>query len=597
MSSFKLSRRSLLALAGVGLTSGCARRSEPAVSRDERRPLSVRIKTVPADRDAAATKLARYLATRLKRVGIGATVVPMSREELRRSVLVNHDFDMYVYRLPLRRDPDFLRPTLHSRYAPDSGWQNPFGSEDRSLDELLNRQRTERGATRTETVRSIQTRFAESQPFTPVAVPDSTWASRPDRVEWPGGGPPHRVSSYLAARPVDSDATPTTATSTSETRLRMALTDARPTENLNPLSASFRADRTVVRLVYDSLGRACDGTVRPWMASSWTWHEGDSNALSVDLREDGEWHDGRAITASDVAFTFELLSDTALGSLDRPVPSPRYRGRASLVDEVTTRSPHELTLEFGDVDEAVAARALSVPILPKHVWEQYARQTKVAQLDGSDHTEALGRKNLDPVGSGPLRVTEAAPGESLSMEPFESHFLSTETVDGSLAEFDGGFSFDALEFTVLPSGGATVELLSDGTLDASANSLSPGAAEKAREDGGLAVETGDPKWCYHVGYNHRNPPFDDSEFRRAVARLVDRPSLVERLFDGEATGVVSPLETTRYAPEGREWDDALADLRFLGGRGTDSLDVKRAKSTFWDAGYPYSSDGELLVEK
>jgi peptide/nickel transport system substrate-binding protein len=597
MSSFKLSRRSLLALAGVGLTSGCTQRSEPAVSRDERQPLSVRIKTVPADRDAAATKLARYLATQLKRVGIGATVVPMSREELRQSVLVDHDFDVYVYRLPLRRDPDFLRPTLHSRYAPDSGWQNPFGSDDRSLDELLNRQRTERGTARTATVRSIQTRLVESQSFTPVAVPEAAWASRPDRVEWPDGVPPGRAVSYLAARPADPDSTATTEESTSETRLRMALTDARPTENLNPLSASFRAERAIVRLVYDSLGRTRDGTVRPWMASSWTWREGDGNALSVDLREGAEWHDGRAITASDVAFTFELLADTALGSLDRPVPSPRYRGRASLVDEVTARSPRELTLEFGDVDEAVAVRALSVPILPEHVWEQYARRTNVARLDGSDRTEALDRANLDPVGSGPLRVTEATPGESLTMEPFESHFLSTGGVGESFAEFDGGFSFDALEFTVLPSGGAAVELLSDGTLDASANSLSPEAAAKAREDGELAVETGEPQWCYHVGYNHRSPPFDDAGFRRAVARLVDRSALVDDLFDGEATGVASPLETTRYAPEGDEWDDAVAELRYLGERGTGALDVKEAKSTFWDAGYPYSPDGELLIEK
>ncbi|WP_435075019.1 ABC transporter substrate-binding protein [Halorubrum sp. HHNYT27] len=565
---------------------------------------------MPADTDAAATKLARYLATQLQRVGIGATVVPMSREELLRSVLLDHDFEMYVYRLPLQRDPDFLRPLFHSRNAPDSGWQNPFGSDDRSLDKLLERQRTENGAARSSTVREIQAHLVENQSFTPVAVPESAWASRPDRVALPDDVPPRRVSSYLAARPVDSDSTTinsttansttansTTATSTPETRLRMALTDPRSTANLNPLSPSFRADRTIVRLIYDSLGRPCNGTVRPWMASSWTWHDGDSNALDIDLREDIEWHDGALINASDVAFTFEFLSDTALGSLDQPVPAPRYRGRTSLVDGITTQSPKELTLEFGDVDEAVAKRALSVPILPRHVWKQYARPTNVASLDDGNRTEALDRQNLEPIGSGPLRVTEAAPGESLSMEPFESHFLSTGSVGESVAEFDGGFSFDALDFTVLPSDGATVELLSNDTVDASANSLSPGPAEKAREDAELAVETGDPQWCYHVGYNHRKRPFDDADFRRAVARLVDRSSLVDRLFDGEATGVVSPLETTQYAPEGDEWDDTVAELRYLSERGSDSLDVKRAKSMFWEAGYPYSADGELLIDE
>jgi len=571
-----------------------------AASRDEQRALSVRIKTVPADTDAVATKLARYLVTQLQQVGVGATVVPMSRAELRRSVHLNHDFEMYVYRLPLQRDPDFLRPLLHSRYAPDRGWQNPFGSDDRSLDKLLERQRTEQGAARTSTVREIQTRLVEKQSFTPVAVPDSACASRPDRMALPDGVAPPRASSYLEARPIDTDSsatTPTNSTPTSENRLRMALSDARATENLNPLSASFRADRPIVRLIYDSLGRPYEGTVRPWMASSWTWHDGDSTALSIDLREDIEWHDGTLITASDVAFTFELLSDTALGSLDEPVPSSRYRGRTSLVDEVTTQSSHKLTLEFGDVDEAVAERALSVPILPEHVWEQYARPTNVARFDNGNHTEALARNNLDPVGSGPLRVTETTPGESLSMEPFESHFLSTGTVGESLAAFDGGFSFDALEFTVFPSDEATVELLSDGTVDASANSLSSGATTRAMESAELAVETGRSQWCYHVGYNHRSPAFDDSGFRRAVARLVDRSFLVDMLFDGDATEVMSPLETTQYAPESDQWDDAVSELRFVNERETDSLDVDRAKSTFKDAGYSYSADGELLIRE
>lgn len=632
MSSIRLRRRSLLALAGAGLTSGCVRQFESAVARDDHRPLSLKIKTVPADADAVATKLARYLATKLQNVGISATVVPMSREELLRSVLVNHDYDVYVYRLPLQQDPDFLRPLLHSRYAPESGWQNPFGYGDLSLDSLLERQRTERGAARASTLVEIQRRLVENQPFTPVAIPTTARATRLDRAEWPVDTPIHSVAGYLGARPVEregtaasgrqtadattdaptnestpgSTATRTPTRTTTQTAtpsppkntLRMTLTDARPSENLNPLSTPFRSDGPLIRLLYDSLGRPVDGEMRPWMAASWEWFDDEERTtLLVRLRDGLQWHDGEPITAEDVDFTFQFISDTALGSLDQPVPSPQFRDRASLVDGVVKKSPREVTLRFGDVSEPVAARALTVPILPEHVWEKFAHQTSVPWLDGGNVTEALVRNNLDPVGSGPLRVTGTTLRESVTMEPFESHFLASETLDDALEPFAGGFSFDALEFGVVPSDGAAVELLANEAADATANSLSPPVGADAASETGLAVRTGQSRWCYHVGYNHRHAPFTNPRFRRAVSRLVDRRYLVESVFDGEATAAMSPLESTRYAPADDQWGGVRADLEFVGAGGTGSLDADRARSVFEDAGYTYSTDGRVLTRE
>ena len=618
MSSPRLHRRSLLALAAAGLTSGCIRQFESAVSRDETRQLSLKIKTVPADADAAATKLARYLSTRLQQVGIDATVVPMSREELLRSVLLNHDFDMYVYRYPLREDPDFLRPLFHSRFAPDTGWQNPFGYGDLSVDSLLERQRTEAGPVRAATLEDVQRRLVENQPLTPICVPTIFRATRPDMVSWPSDTPIHSVSAYLAARPVDPDPAPakppetttsesgqnqttqttqTTTTPPSQTRLRITTTDARPTENLNPLSAPFRSDGTVIRLLYDSLGRSLDGQFRPWMAESWSWLDSDSSTLAVRLRDDLTWHDGRDVTASDVEFTFKFLADTSLGSFDQPVPSPRYRGRASLVEGVSIRSVREVYIRFADIDEAVAKRALTVPILPKHVWDAYARPTSMPVPNGGPVTEALVRNNLDPVGSGPLRVTGTALRESVSMEPFESHFLSGDAEEDQLEPFEGGFSFDSLEFTVVPSDGAAVELLKRGTVDATANPLSPDAADVARSASSLDVLDEQSQWCYHVGYNLRRAPFTNPRFRRAVARLVDNRFLTSYLFDGDATDVASLLGTTEFAPEGDSWKATLDELSFAGTRGTGTLDIERARSSFEDAGYTYSSESNLLVQE
>ncbi|KPN31467.1 hypothetical protein SY89_02214 [Halolamina pelagica] len=43
------------------------------------------------------------------------------------------------------------------------------------------------------------------------------------------------------------------------------------------------------------------------------------------------WHDDEALTAADVAFTYDLLADTTLGDgEDADVPSPEFRGSAAL---------------------------------------------------------------------------------------------------------------------------------------------------------------------------------------------------------------------------------------------------------------------------
>lgn len=586
-------RRSFLALSGAALTSGCARRFQSAVSRDERSRLSLTIKTVPADADVTATRLARYLATRLQRVGIDASVVPMSREELRRSVLLNHDFDLYVSRFDrgLDPDPDFLRPLLHSRFSAAPGWQNPFGYGALDLDEALVEQTRQHGTTREETVASIQEQVLQDQPFTVVGVPDAIRTTRQDRVVWEHD-PLHSVAGYLTARP-RTEAFEPRATATASERLRMATTDARPSKNLNPLSTPFRRTGVFVDLVYDSLGRRVGGTIRPWLARSWSWSSEEPLTATVRLREGLQWHDGRELTAEDVAFTYRFLSDTTMGEADEPVPAPRYRGQASLVEDIEVVADDQLTMSFDDRARSVATRALTVPVLPRHVWTSYTEPATIAGLDIGTTTEALVHNNLDPVGSGPLRVADTTPRESIRLEPFDDHFLGTTDVP-HLDRFGDGFSFDGLTFSVVPSDGAAVGLVKQGKVDATATPIARDAIPRVAEVEGLALLLEASPWCYHVGYNHRRPPFTNPRFRRAVARLLDREYVTNSLFAGYATPAVSPLADTDYAVSAATWNGSAPALPFVGDGGT--LDLERARELFRDAGYTYTRDGALLVQ-
>jgi len=74
------------------------------------------------------------------------------------------------------------------------------------------------------------------------------------------------------------------------------------------------------------------------------------------------------VTAEDVAFTYEFLQDTSLGTTESPVPTPTFRGRVSAVETATAIDETTVRLTLDGVNDAVGMRALQVPILPKHVW-------------------------------------------------------------------------------------------------------------------------------------------------------------------------------------------------------------------------------------
>ncbi|WP_336136355.1 ABC transporter substrate-binding protein [Natronomonas amylolytica] len=574
-----IQRRAFLAgSAGtVAATSGCIGNLRNLVGRERAQQLSLDIATLPASSDPYAVRIANHLTDNLELAGIDAgPPEPMEPDVLLRDILINQDFDLYVLQYPSEGHPGELRSMLYSTYGEEAGWQNPFGFSNLEMDDRLDAQRAADAESRIEAVRETQRQVVREQPFTVVAFPDHIAGIRTDRFTgWSAGGLPDTASYFRLESTGETDT------------LRLLLQDPRATMNRNPIAVEHRNRGVVTGLFYDPLVRRLDGTRTPWLASSVDWDDdGAGLAATVELRE-ASWHDGEPLTADDVAFTYEFLNDTSLGSFETPVPTPWRRGRVDLVDSVEARDDRTLRMTFTTENTETASSALGVLILPKHVWSERTDSADVAGVEvAGQTTEALVWANENPVGSGPFRFESAEPDENLRLVRFDDHFLHRGDDGGVPEPYASGVDFQRIDFEVTPSNDAAVEMLENDDADASADGLQASVIPRIGRSDDISLTITRRQSFYHIGYNCRQAPMSDPRFRRTVARLIDREYLISSVFNSYAEATEVPF-TGRWTPEGLEWD-GTAELSFLGTDG--ELDVSAAKSAFMDAGYQYEDD-------
>jgi len=617
------------ALAGIGAavaSAGCVGRVRNIVGRDRSSQLVLEILVLPADSDPNGIRIARSVSEHLNAVGIGTRIETVATTEIRRDTLINHDFDLYVgqYKEAEPFDPDAMYGLLHSQFTAEAGWQNPFGLTEVAVDELLEEQRTVPDEDRGEVVDELQRRVCELQPFTIVAFPDALSAVRTETfTEWDPDRPVS-LGGLLSLERADSGESEESAT------LQLATTDERITTNWNPIAVEHRQHGTFTSLLYDRLAETHDDEVVPWLARD--WKRIDEETLRITLR-DSTWHDGTPITASDVAFTYAFLQDTSMGKTETAVPAPQFRGRSAVVTDSTVVDDVTVDLSIGNVNRAVAERTLQVPVLPEHVWSDLSEPATVAGFEFDEGTtEALVSNNEDPVGSGPMRFADSTAGASVSFERNTGHFLvrgdessatAAETEAETAGEDDGSDSmaesdespatspaegipdvyhgkpaFDRLEIEIVGSDVAAVQLVGDGFADGTASNLGPDAVPRIGREADATLISGRSAAFYHVGYNTRQAPLSNFQFRQILASLVDKATLVDDAFTGYARPAASMMGASpEWVPDDLAWtegQDPVHPFHRTDGEG-DGLHTERVRQALRDAGYWFNERGELVT--
>ncbi len=302
--------------------------------------------------------------------------------------------------------------------------------------------------------------------------------------------------------------------------------------HLDPTSAAAGAiDQVFYSNVYEGLTRfTSDGSVIPGLAESWEISE-DGLTYTFKLHDGVTFHDGSALDAGDVVFSF----DRARGEDSVNAQKALFEGIASVeaVDDLTVR---------------ITLSAVAGNFLFNLAWGD-------AVIIAPESAEGL---KSTPVGTGAFKFTKWTQGDSIELTRNPDYW-------GTPAELEGV----TFKFISDPSAAFAAMMAQD--IDAFYGYPAPENLVSFEADPRFKVLSGSTEGETILAMNNKLPPFDNPLVRQAVSLAIDRNAII----DGAMFGYGTPIGS-HFAPHHPDYVDLTANSPF---------DPEKAKALMAEAGF------------
>lgn len=312
-------------------------------------------------------------------------------------------------------------------------------------------------------------------------------------------------------------------------------------DTLNPFSIKGRAAQGL-NLVTDRLmARVWDEpfTMYPLIAEKVDVPE-DRSSITFHLHPKAQFHDGSAITADDVLFSFETLKNEGRPNMRRiyKLATPKKLGERSI----------RFSFDKGHDRETVMIFAL-MPVISKTYWE--GKTFDATTLEA-------------PLGSGPYKITEAEAGKRIVYERVKDYWAK------DLLPNKGHNNFDKIIFEYFRDDTVAFESFKKGELDIrrewDAGKWNSNYDFPALKEGKVVKEEikhGRPDKVRAFIFNTRRPPFNDIKVRQALGLMLDFDWLNKNLFYGQYEQINSYFPNTDLArtSESKEQQDRRTSMR------------------------------------
>ena len=261
--------------------------------------------------------------------------------------------------------------------------------------------------------------------------------------------------------------------------------------------------------------------VAPDLAERWDVSE-DGLTYTFHLRSNARFHDGRPVTAEDVKFSFERATDTETQSpevsayLDDIVGVlPKLAGQADEVSGVRVIDARTIEITI-DAPKPYFLAKLTYPT-------SFVLDRENLEAEGDDWV-------FKPNGTGPFKLAEYRVGQIIVLERNEHYYRGPALLDRVELILSGGSAMAMYE-----NGEIDITGVGLSELDRVTNPLEPLNAEVVVAPPGFSLA--------YIGFNLSEPPFDDVNFRRALAYAIDKETIATRVLAElvyPATGILPP---------------------------------------------------------
>ncbi|MGN6672886.1 MAG: peptide ABC transporter substrate-binding protein [Thermomicrobiales bacterium] len=292
----------------------------------------------------------------------------------------------------------------------------------------------------------------------------------------------------------------------------------------------------------------------------------DGKSVTWKLKQGVKWSDGQPFTADDVVFTWEYATDKETGAVTLGIFQP--------VAKVEKTDDYTVKITFSDVTPGWYTIFTSTNgcILPKHIFQDY-KGTKAKDAPA----------NLKPTGTGPYKVTDFKPGDTIAYVINENYRDPGKPSYDQIQLKGGGDAVSAARAVML-----TGEYDFAWNLQVEASILDQLAQQGQK--GELVVYPGASAERVMINFTDPNKEVDgerssikaphpfqaDPKVRQAYNLLVDRDTIAKTLYG--KTGVATPNNLN--APQSVYSKNTKYEFN-----------IDKANQLLEEAGYKKGSDG------
>lgn len=281
-----------------------------------------------------------------------------------------------------------------------------------------------------------------------------------------------------------------------------------------------------------------NGKPRAELAESWQLAP-DAMSLTLKLRQNVKWHDGKDFTANDVVNTFAIIRDPDL--VKSTLGVKKMNGLAAGIGDVKATDQYTVQMTFPKPQPAIT-----------EVLDYWY----ILRMDDKSDPNFL--KKL-PVGTGPFVAADWTPGQRATFKKNPNYWSP------------GLPRLDTFDFQRISSHPTIVQNLKAKALDAAPLSQADYASFKSDPNFQVFLVEG-PGGITDLNVNVKKPPFDNIKVRQAFSYAINRAEIVKTAY----FGIGQPTSTPFYSPTSIAYVEDLVNYY--------AFDLDKAKSLLDSAG-------------